>query len=67
MKSLDYDLGYLTAGLEILERYLLSDDVFWAMNAKPPEGELDFPPTDFRFHAPDTDQIDRKSINSQPD
>ena len=43
MKSFDYDLGYLSAGLEILERYLLSDDVFWAMNVKSPAGEPDFP------------------------
>ncbi len=43
MKSFDYDLGYLSAGLEILERYLLSDDVFWAINAKSPVGEPDFP------------------------
>jgi hypothetical protein len=43
MKSLDYDLGYLSAGVDNLERYLLSDDVFWAMGAKPPEGEPDFP------------------------
>jgi len=43
MKSFDYDLGYLSAGSEILERYLLSDDVFWAISAKSPVGEPDFP------------------------
>ncbi len=43
MKSLDYDLGYLTSGLEILEMYLLSDEVFWAMNANPPKGEPEYP------------------------
>jgi len=43
MKSLDYDLGYITAGLEILEMYLLSDEVFWAMNANPPKGESEYP------------------------
>jgi hypothetical protein len=43
MKSVEYDLGYVRAGLEVLEKYLLSDDVFWPMNATPPQGEPDYP------------------------
>ncbi|OGO30924.1 MAG: hypothetical protein A2136_01320 [Chloroflexi bacterium RBG_16_54_11] len=43
MKSVEYDLRYIQAGLEVLEDYLLSEDVFWPMGAKPPLGEPDFP------------------------
>ncbi|OGO12056.1 MAG: hypothetical protein A2Y53_09280 [Chloroflexi bacterium RBG_16_47_49] len=42
-KSLEYDLRYIKAGLEILEEYLLSDDVFWPLGVKPPEGDPDYP------------------------
>ena len=43
MKSLEYDLCYLNAGLEILEKYLLSDEVFWPININPPVGEPEYP------------------------
>lgn len=43
MKSFTYDLGYLRAGLELLEAYLLAEDVFWPMDASPPEGEPEYP------------------------
>jgi hypothetical protein len=43
MKSVEYDLRFLIAGVEILEEYLLSDEVFWPINKKPPEGEPDYP------------------------
>jgi hypothetical protein len=43
IKSVEYDLRYLQAGLETLERYLLSDEVFWPLNINPSEGEPDYP------------------------
>jgi hypothetical protein len=43
MKSFEYDLRYLNAGLEILEKYLLSDEVFWSIDVNPPEGEPAYP------------------------
>ena len=43
IKSFEYDLGYLSAGLEILEMYLLSEEVFWPINGNPPEGEPAYP------------------------
>ena len=43
LKSLEYDLRYLQAALELIERYLLSDDIFWPLGETPPEGEPDYP------------------------
>jgi hypothetical protein len=43
MSSLDYELGYIQAGLDLLERYLLSDEVFWPLTASPPEGGVEYP------------------------
>jgi hypothetical protein len=43
MKTLEYDLRYIQAGLEVLEKYLLSDEVFWPLSENPPDGEPDFP------------------------
>jgi hypothetical protein len=43
MKSFEYDLRYLSAGQEILEKYLLSDEVFWPIHVIPPEGEPAYP------------------------
>ncbi len=43
MKSVEYDLRYLQAGLEALEDYLLSAEVFWPLGVNPPEGEPDYP------------------------
>lgn len=42
-KSIEYDLRYLQAALELMERYLLSDDILWPLGATPPEGEPDYP------------------------
>ena len=42
MTSAVYELGYLKAGIEILEDYLLSDDLYWAIGASPPPGEPAF-------------------------
>lgn len=43
MKSLEYDLRYIQAALEVMEKYLLSDEVFWPVGVNPPEGEPDYP------------------------
>lgn len=43
MKSLEYDLRYLVSGVEILDKYLISPEVFWPISASPPEGEPDYP------------------------
>jgi len=43
MKSVEYDLRFLHAGLEMLEEYLLSEEVFWPMSANPPQGEPGYP------------------------
>ncbi len=40
--SLAYDLGYIEAGLEELESYLLGNDLFWPLNAPSPIGEPPF-------------------------
>ena len=43
MKSFEYDLGYLQAVIVVIEDYLLVDELFWPINASPPEGEPAFP------------------------
>ncbi len=43
MKSFEYDLRYLQAGLDGIEDYLLSDELFWPMSANPPEGAPAYP------------------------
>jgi hypothetical protein len=43
MVLFEYDLRYLQAGLDVMEAYLLSDEVFWPLSANPPEGSMDFP------------------------
>jgi hypothetical protein len=42
-KSLEYDLRYVQAALEVLDQYLLSDEVFWPIGVNPPAGEPDYP------------------------
>ena len=42
MSSAAYELGYLKAGIDILEAYLLSSDLYWTMGASPPPGEPAF-------------------------
>jgi len=39
MSSAAYELGYLKAGVELLESYLQSNDIYWAIAASPPPGE----------------------------
>ena len=43
MKSFEYDLRYIQAGMEVMEHYLLSDEVFWPLSAHPPEGTPEYP------------------------
>jgi hypothetical protein len=43
MASADYDLGYLEAAVELLEKYLLSKEIYWKMNASSPPGEPGYP------------------------
>jgi hypothetical protein len=42
-KSLEYYLRYIRAALEVLEMYLLSEDVFWPIGVDPPDGDPDYP------------------------
>ena len=39
MSSAAYELGYLKAGVELLDSYLQSNDLYWAIAASPPPGE----------------------------
>jgi len=43
MKTFDYDLRYIQASLEVLDNYLLSDEVFWPLSVNSPAGEPDYP------------------------
>jgi hypothetical protein len=43
MKSFEYDLRYLKAGADELENYLLSDDIFWPVDIRPPAGQPGYP------------------------
>jgi hypothetical protein len=43
MASADYDLGYLEAAAELLEKYLLSKEIYWKINASSPPGEPGYP------------------------
>lgn len=39
MSSAAYELGYLEAGVELLESYLQSGDIYWTIAESPPPGE----------------------------
>lgn len=43
MPSIEYDLRYLRAGVEALEDYLLSNEIFWPIGAVPPAGDSPYP------------------------
>jgi hypothetical protein len=43
MVSFIYDLRYLQAGAEILEDFLLSQDVYWPVGIQAPPGETPYP------------------------
>ncbi len=43
MPSPQYDLGYLRAGIQILEEYIFSPDIYWSLGISPPSGEPPYP------------------------
>ena len=43
MPSPEYDLRYLKAGIDQLESYLLSSDVYWSIGTRAPAGETPYP------------------------
>jgi len=43
MPSAEYDLRFLQSGIETLESYLLSADLYWPVDARPPAGEPPYP------------------------
>lgn len=43
MASAEYDLSYLEAAGELLEKYLLANEIYWQLNAVSPPGEPGFP------------------------
>ena len=43
MTDVDYDLGYLKAGVPQLESYLHSPELYWPIGASPPDGMLPYP------------------------
>jgi hypothetical protein len=43
MPSPEYDLGYLQAGVNMLESYLLSSELYWTVGDRPPGGGPAYP------------------------
>jgi len=43
MPSAEYDLGYIDAAVDFIEKYLLSEEVYWKMMASSPPGEPAYP------------------------
>jgi hypothetical protein len=43
LPSFEYDLNYIKAGLVEMESYLLSNELFWPVEAHPPLGEPPYP------------------------
>jgi hypothetical protein len=43
MPSAEYDLRYLQAGIEQLERYLLSNDIYWTLGVRAAANEPPYP------------------------
>jgi hypothetical protein len=43
MPTPEYDLRYLKAGIEQLESYLFSSDVYWSIGTRAPAGETPYP------------------------
>lgn len=43
MPSTEYDLVYLRAGLQVLQEYLLSAEIYWTIGVSPPKGEPPYP------------------------
>lgn len=43
MPSYEYDIRYLEAGLDLLDEYLLSKEIYWPIGVAAPPGEPDLP------------------------
>lgn len=43
MPSPAFEIGYLRAGVNVLERYLLSSEIYWTMGGRPYPGEKAYP------------------------
>lgn len=43
MPSAEYDLGYIDAAVDLLEKYLLSNEVYWKIMASSPPGDPTYP------------------------
>jgi hypothetical protein len=43
MPSSEYDLVYLRAGIQVLQEYLLSQEIYWAIGVSQPKGEPPYP------------------------
>jgi len=43
MASAEFDLGYLETADDLLQNYVLSDEIYWKMNASSPPGEPAYP------------------------
>ena len=43
MSNVSYEISYLEAGLEVLESYLLADEIYWTISTPPPRGFTAFP------------------------
>ena len=43
MPSAEYDLWYLRDGIDLLENYLLSKDIYWPVGVAPPAGNPPYP------------------------
>ena len=43
MPSAEFDLGYLEAASELLQKYLLSKEIYWKIHASSPPGEPGYP------------------------
>jgi hypothetical protein len=43
VSSAAYDLGFIQAGVDLLEDYLLSKDIYWPLGKNPPHGKPDYP------------------------
>lgn len=43
MPSAEYDLGYLAAAVDLLDRYLLSEEIYWKIIVSSPPGDPAYP------------------------
>jgi hypothetical protein len=43
MPSFQYDLRYIQKGVSVLERYLLSNEMYWTVDVEAPKGEPAYP------------------------